>query len=246
MVWVGAIGGGAFVLASLLLGLRMLLLARRTRALPEFSLGLALFLMGAISYPIFVVARLAIDLGDDARIALTLVSQALMLVGTLSLGVFNWRVFRAETSWAPGLITAVAVVFLALLGWQCVQPGLMAFIAENRGPFSASSALVGVTLVWGGVESLRYHAMLAKRVDLGLCDPVVADRIRLWGFAMLSAWSINVFSVIGQAFGIDPATSPAAGAVTGVMGLTATCALWLAFFPPPAYLARFAPDCPPA
>ena len=61
MVWVGAIGGGSVVLVSLVLGLRMLLLARNTRAVPEPTLGLGLFLMGGISYPIFVAARVAVD-----------------------------------------------------------------------------------------------------------------------------------------------------------------------------------------
>lgn len=239
MVWVGAIGGGSFVLASLVLGLRMLLLARKTRAVPELTLGIGLFLMGAISYPIFVTARLAVDLGDETRIAMAVVSQMLMCLGTVSLGVFNWRVFRPDAPWAPLLIAGVATAFLTLFAMQCLDPGLMPFIAANEGPFRLSTPLVGVALVWGGVESFRYHAMLVKRLELGLSDPLVTERVRLWGLAMLSAWSINVFSVVGQAFGMDPATSPLAGAVTGVMGLSATGALWLAFFPPRAYLARF-------
>lgn len=244
MVWVGAIGGGSFVLASLILGLRMLLLAKQTRGVPELTLGLGLFLMGAISYPIFVVARVGEGLGDETRIALTVVSQLLMCIGTVSLGVFNWRVFRPDEKWAPLLVAGVAVVFLSLFAIQCFGPGLMPYITNNEGPFRHSIPLVGVALVWGGIESFRYHAMLVKRLELGLSDPLVTDRMRLWGAAMLLAWSINVFSVVGQAFGIDPATSPLAGAVTGVLGLAATCVLWLAFFPPRAYLARFSAATP--
>ena len=52
MELLGAIGGVSFILASLVIGLRLLLLARRTRELPEFVIGLALFLMGGLGYPL--------------------------------------------------------------------------------------------------------------------------------------------------------------------------------------------------
>ena len=43
---VAAVGGGSFVLVSLAVGLRLLLVWWRTRELPEFALGFGLFAMG--------------------------------------------------------------------------------------------------------------------------------------------------------------------------------------------------------
>ena len=238
MVWIGAIGGGTFILVSLFLGLRMLLLAQRTRGVPELTLGLGLFLMGGVSYPIVVIARLATSWSDPLRIGLMVVAQVLMLAGTLSLATFNWRVFRPTSSWAFGVVAGIAAVFIGLFAAQCLGQGLMAFVEMNEGIFRWSMPLVGVALGWGGIESLRYYGLLKRRLELGLADPAVTDRMRMWGVAMLIAWSINIFSVGVQSFGYDPASSPVAGAVTGVLGLLATGTLSLAFFPPRAYRER--------
>ena len=62
MLIVAAIGGGAFVVASLIVSLRLPALARRTSELPELLIGLGLLLMGGIGYPLNTAARL---LGDS-------------------------------------------------------------------------------------------------------------------------------------------------------------------------------------
>ena len=43
------------------------------------------------------------------------------------------------------------------------------------------------TLLWTGIESLAYSSALKRRLVLGLADPVVADRVQLWGIGMLLA-----------------------------------------------------------
>ncbi|MBW2400540.1 MAG: hypothetical protein JRG80_14860, partial [Deltaproteobacteria bacterium] len=78
MEWLGAIGGGSFILASLVIGVRVLMLARRTRELPEIAMGLGLVLMGGLSYPINVAARMSVDLSPDLRVGMMLLSQLLM------------------------------------------------------------------------------------------------------------------------------------------------------------------------
>jgi len=55
-----ALGGLAFVLASLVLGIRLLALATRTRRLPEVCIGLALLLMGGLGYPLIMTAPLGL------------------------------------------------------------------------------------------------------------------------------------------------------------------------------------------
>lgn len=37
---------------------------------------------------------------------------------------------------------------------------------------------------WGGLEALYYYGMLRKRMRLGMADPVVTDRFRLYGVAV--------------------------------------------------------------
>ena len=67
MASLAALGGGAFVLASLIVGARLMLLARRTRHFPEFAMGFGLFGMGGVGYPLMMVARFHTGLDDTDR-----------------------------------------------------------------------------------------------------------------------------------------------------------------------------------
>ena len=64
------LGGGAFTLVCLLIGLRLLLLAARTRHLPELLIGAGLFLMAGIGYPLSSIARQLPGLATETRAAM--------------------------------------------------------------------------------------------------------------------------------------------------------------------------------
>jgi hypothetical protein len=68
MELLAAIGGGSFVLVSLVIGVRVMWLARRTRGLPEFAMALGLLLMGGLGYPILILAQFGSFLPDGARV----------------------------------------------------------------------------------------------------------------------------------------------------------------------------------
>ncbi len=121
------------MLASLVLGGRLLLLAARTRRLPELCMGLALFLMGGVAYPLIMTARMAVRLSAPVRIDVMALSILLMGVGTLAVGVFNWRVFRPGSAWARAAVVAAGVSMVACVGLQLAGPGLAAAAFENRG-----------------------------------------------------------------------------------------------------------------
>ena len=67
----GVIGFGSFLAVSLAVGTRLLLLARRTRRLPELAMGLNFLLAGFIGYALLVAAGLgareAVELVRTAR-----------------------------------------------------------------------------------------------------------------------------------------------------------------------------------
>jgi hypothetical protein len=239
MELLGAIGGVSFILASLVIGLRLLLLARRTRELPEFVIGLALSLMGGLGYPLVAVARLATGMPEAVRLCLFLVSALFNIVGTVGVCVFNWRVFHPRESWAGWLTLAFACALAAAMAFQSVTVGLVSAALRNEGTgYHVFTALHGVPLAWAAYESLRYHRLLTKRAKLGLADPVVADRMRLWGAGMLFAFVINVFSSVLAFFGVDIAVSPAGSLVIAPLGLAAAGCVWLAFLPPATYKLR--------
>jgi hypothetical protein len=240
MELLGAIGGLSFVLASLVIGLRLLLLARRTRELPEFAIGLALFLMGGLAYPLVSVARLAHGMPEGARIGLFVVSVAFNVVGTVGVCVFNWRVFRPWEGWARWLTLGFACSLAVALTLQVVASGLSAAALRNEGAgYHVFLGLQGVPIAWAAFESLRYHRILQKRVKLGLADLLVVNRILLWGAGMLAAFVISLFSTVLALLGIDVATTTIGSLVIAPLGLAAAGCVWLAFLPPAAYARRF-------
>jgi hypothetical protein len=239
MQLLGAVGGLSFVLASFVVGLRLLLLARRTRELPEFAVAMALILMGGFGYPLTATARMATVLSEATRIALFVFSLFLTWVGVVLLAVFNMRVFRPEEAWAKALVVGITLVMLGSFFLECVSPGLHVATFLNQG-FGLRLFMSGIAvpLCWGTYESLRYWQLLRKRVRLGLADPVVADRMRLWGIALVSACVINISTTVAALFGVDFAVAAVGALVIAPFGLLAAGSMWLAFIPPAAYLRR--------
>jgi len=232
MEWLGAIGGGAFILASLVVGAKLLRLASRTRGLPELAMGLGLLLMGGLSYPINVVARLSTGLGDDVRLALMLLSQLLMWIGCVGIGVFNWRVFRPAARWPVALIAGFAGAIIAFFVAQCLTDGFFAFVEGRGGIYRFVIMAQGFPYLWAFVESLGYWLKLRRRLALGLADPVVVRRVSLWAVTTGASTAINQVMISLEILGIDSATSPLAAAVVGPVGLVAAVSLWLAFVAP--------------
>jgi hypothetical protein len=235
METLAALGGGAFVLVSLAIGLRLMLLARRTGQLPEFAVGAALVLLGGVGYPAFSLARGVPDLGVLARVTLAAVGMACTVLGTGGIAVFNWKVFRSDCPVTPRAVALFGTALVASFVWQAVDPGFLG-AAENRGyGLHALEILTGGVLAWASLESVAYALKMRRRLALGLADPLVADRVRLWAYAMLAAQVLNHLSIAAAAAGKDLVTWRYGGAVVFVLGLVAAFSMWLAFLPPHAY-----------
>jgi hypothetical protein len=231
MEWLGAAGGGSFILASLIIGVRILLLARRTLQLPELAMGLGLVLMGGLSYPINVAARMSVDLSPDTRVGMMILSQLLMWVGCVAIGIFNWRVFRPESWWPLGLLVTFASTMLVIFFIQCMTVGMFAFVDAREGVYRFNMVPQGVPYFWGFVESFLYHRKSRKRMQLGLASPLVTRRIGLWAITMGASTAINWFMITLEMLNIDSATAPIAGAFVGPVGMVCAVSLWIAFRP---------------
>ena len=136
-------------------------------------------------------------------------------------------------------MVALAIWMLASFALQSFSPGLRVATFRNEGlGLRLFMSGIAIPLAWGTYESLRYWELLRKRVKLGLADPLVADRMRLWSIAEFSACVINVSTTVAAFFGIDFAVATAGAFVIAPLGLLAASSMWLAFIPPAAYLRR--------
>ena len=239
MNFVAALGAGLFVLASLIVGGRLILLSRKTRGLPELMLGIGLFFMGGVGYPLMTILTRSAGLSDTTRSILLVAHMCTSLAGMGGLTWFTRRVFRPHDAWAGWLLLFIVGGFAGLALSQAFGPGLHSFIENPKsGPWSMKVFLGFVPMTWAGVESIRYARMQSKRLALGLADPIVTDRFRLWGVAILAADAITVAGVAFNLMGLSITSTPTGSLLIGSLGLITSGCLWLAFLPPQFYLDR--------
>jgi hypothetical protein len=240
MIWLAAVGGGSFVLVSLVLGPRLLAMARRTGGIPEFTMGLGLLLMGGLGYPFATLGRVVTAFPEEVRGLLVGCSALCNTIGFAAVAVFTYRVFR------PGSLVAEAMVGLCVSGLalllpaEAVWPGLVKSalsVEPYPGLPGNLRVVVGLAILyWASAEASVYARMLRRRLALGLTDAIVADRIRLWAIAIVGASASYTTAFVLALMGIDLPAAPFGAAIIGGLGLVSAASAWLAFLPPAAYL----------
>ena len=148
--------------------------------------------------------------------------------------VFTWWVFRRHERWALALAVVLAAVQLASF-----------FGHASAGTFSSGAVapawfwleLVGrvLTPVWLGSESLLYYQRMRRRLDLGLADPVVANRFALWAIASATGTLFLLTSVPPLYLTQGSPWAAVDMAAFALFGIATAGSYWLAFFPPRRY-----------
>lgn len=238
MTIVAALAGAVAVLTSWIVGGRLLVLAHRTRELPELLIGTALLCTGGIWNLFVSVGRQATALDDGTRAALVAIGAAAGATGMTSLAFFNWRVYRPGSRAATALAAAILLILVGAFVAQGATRGWAAFARTERGPWLFGTWLGVAIYLWSSVEAWRQQRMLARRLALGIADPIVADRMRLWALAMSSALVGASVLAACQVLGVPIAGTAIGATLTAVVAMAAAGFLWLAFLPPAAYLAR--------
>ena len=79
---------------------------------------------------------------------------------------------------------------------------------------------------------------MRRRSKLGLADPVLTDRVRLWTLSACAVSAAFLIFYLGRWVADNVATSVPIVLATSIAGLIAGVTMWLAFVPPKAYLQR--------
>jgi hypothetical protein len=223
---------------SFAVGVRLLALAGRTRRLPELAIGLNCLLAGSVGYALLLAAESLrlLPAPQDGWASFAGVSAISLGAGFLAL--FSRRVFRPRT---PG----AGAVLLLLAGWLGLGVwGSWALHVERAagglgvwlGRWAPNLGLLAA-YAWSGLEPLRYRGLLRRRARLGFGDPLVANRLLLWGAGTLAIAGITLLHLAAQLAGRYE-LPPSLVGVVSLLALTAAATQWLAFLPPRWYLRR--------
>lgn len=221
-------------------GVRLLLVARRTRGFPEFALGSSLTAITGVGFPIVLLTELRETIGPLLTFAADFVGSFVAAMGFAGFYVFTWRVFRADSRWALGLtmlgsggalVATAATVWLAI-GVESSEEKFQ--IVRSWEVVLFASAALG--FLWSAFEALRYHAMLRRRLALGLADRIVVNRVLLWGATATAAGAALVILTLLPLANVNHLNAPVALFTAALCGFLASVFLYLAFLPPAAYL----------
>jgi hypothetical protein len=234
----GIVSMGLVSFALVLLGARLLRLSRRSGQEPERWLGFAFSSAGASAWLLPLAASGALTPETSRLVALA--AQVGMTGAVCSFALFTWRVFRAGSVPARWLALGLIVANVAAAG-GVVASGT----PVPTGPIGLVMVLGRCgALLWLFFESAVCAQRARRRLQLGLADPILANRFLLWTIWTGALAVIPLFVLALRAVGALAAPVPGAPlpqllvavlATLGAGGAAAAVAVWLAFFPPPAY-----------
>jgi hypothetical protein len=226
---------GLLLLATVVVGLRLLRLASRTRRLPELLIGIALLCLAPFGYGLMVAARVPRLWSTGVQEALIVAGLLGLTAGSSALYAFVWQVFRPRSGWARSVCYACFVGLIVSTAGDVATRFIGSF--EGSGPwFWVNFVLRSLSLVWAGLESLRYWLMMRRRLVLGLSDPLTANTFLLWGLGALSAASAFAVALVTRAVtGHHVMQFAELNSLVCALSGLAAATIFLAFFPPDAY-----------
>jgi len=226
----------ASLTGTLALGGRLMRAGLRHRGTPELVYGASLCVSGMGSI-VRVIVYGIIGVSEETRPAVVLASC--FSVATLAIMTTGLRLIyhpRERWPWVlQALLVAVSLTGTFHLAYSPIATGLRPFAQMLNDV--ASTAM----MVWGAIEGFAYWSKLRRRRELGIAEPLVVERFRLWGagFAVGACASSSLWLtplLLGQRI-IDVAWISAA-ANLAIVSMTALT--WMAFYPPQPYRRRVA------
>jgi hypothetical protein len=232
-VWIGFV---AFFIVALVVGVRVLLLARRTRELPELLMGIGVLGIGPVGFGLMVVAKPFEVSNPDLNTLLLGIALFAVSCGAFSKFVFNWKVYHPESRVARVVALGSGAALFGTFLWSGLAYGFVS--SDPLVPNSLCRSVLQVgCLLWGAAESFSYWTKMRRRVRLGLADPVVSNRFLMWAIGAFAAGWGTAVGLVGQI--VTGSTTSEAGWVmvsSSLHGLVAAIAIALAFIPPGFYL----------
>jgi len=200
---------------------------------PERMLGSAFLLFG-ISYLFYQLPM--ISTFSSLWVEFTVIARITTAAGLILIAFFTHLVFRKDAPWAKSLARGCALLIIA---------GIAISFAEGDWEGYRPLSSVGFWLEWIGltapgfwvaVEGFANHRRAAKRMALGLCDPIVANRFLIWGlFGVGLMGAMVVVIPMNIEYELYGTFSMWADATGGAIEMFTIATVWFAFYPPVFY-----------
>jgi len=234
----GTVAFPVFVAVSAVLGVRLLGLASRTRRLPELAIGVNFVLAGGIGYSLLIAAESLRVMGSYAGLG-SFAGVTAISIGACLIALFTQAVFRPDNDTAIAAVVALACwLVLGVAGsWSLHVVGATEGVGAWLGRWAPNVGML-LTYAWASAEPLRYSAMMRRRARHGFGNPLVENRMLLWGVGTAALAGVALLHLVAQLFGHYELPESLVGVVSSLVLVTAITE-WLAFFPPGVYRRRF-------
>jgi hypothetical protein len=239
MLFGAVIGVCVQAIVSLVVGMRLLALARRSRQFPELALAIETLVLPALGYPLLLVTVLLEALSLPGVAPVYFVTLSAMMAAISMNYFFTWRVFRPGSKWALVVCGAGVWLLLAPVGGVVAHVEASGIEAGIRNASAWTFPLVASVLAsygWTAVESFRYFLNARRRLRIGLIEPAVCNRFLLWALASGTWLSVGIVSGFLLAMGLNPLSHAPFTVCVGAAGLVNSICMILCFMPPARYL----------
>jgi hypothetical protein len=231
-----------FVVSCSAVGVRLLWLAKAGGGRPALLCGNGFCLIAMLGFPLGALSGMGAVPVGEVLLPVAAVGLLANMLGIACFFVFTVSVFRPNALWAHTLAGAG----IACMAMSCVANVANLAIAQSTassyevtwGWAGVFNAMCMLCFGWMGLEGLVEWWKSRRRLALGLSDPVVSNRLLMWGLFGMSTTSLCVVLLVLLLMREPTARNPVAQVAQAFFGLMSSAAATLAFFPPPAYLVR--------
>jgi hypothetical protein len=226
----------------LIAGFWLLRLGRRTREVPERLLG-ATFLAMGVSSAFYVLPNLPAF--ESLWTPLNFAGRVGFLPAAVMLALFTRLVFRPDTRWGAWLVWGCAILLVTGVAGSAWGGDWEGFSISNRW-FWLEWVGFTVPFGWAGSEAFIQYRRSRRRLDLGLCNPLVCNRYLLWAlFGALQTVSSLVLLPQYSEYETTSQFTATWDALYGASVIASLVTIWLVFFPP-AFYRRWVQRATPA
>jgi hypothetical protein len=219
-------------LVYLIAGARMVRLSSRSKEIPERLLGASFLLMGLGS--LFYSLSELLEL-EAAWAPLNFLGRISYVMALILVAIFTRRVFRPEERWGHWIVYGVIGLLVTGVGGSAATGDWVGF-SISSGWYWLEWVGYLVPVVWTCAEATTEHIQARRRVRVGLCEPLVCNRLLLWAsFAALQV-CVNLVAA-GQyaAFEREGFFNAGWDYLYSAVSISSLLMMWVAFFPPAFY-----------